>query len=133
VNVLNRSELLLLVLSFVLVALQIWKGRKLCPKHKGMNWTSLRRGLSEPEFEGLCENWLRNFVIYEGVSKSLRTGRLERELQVVHLFTTRCSCITILCISLVSFATITLCVACCCYFVIDSVRKLFDTPYYIKS
>jgi hypothetical protein len=33
---------------------------------------------------------------YEGVSKSFRTGRLERELQMVQLSTTRCSCITIL-------------------------------------
>jgi hypothetical protein len=33
---------------------------------------------------------------YEGVSKSFRTGRLERELQMVQLSATRCSCITIL-------------------------------------
>jgi hypothetical protein len=35
-------------------------------------------------------------VDYEGVSKSFRTGRLERELQMVQLSATRCSCIAIL-------------------------------------
>jgi hypothetical protein len=34
--------------------------------------------------------------VYEGVSKSFRTGRLERELQMVQLSATRCSCIVIL-------------------------------------
>jgi hypothetical protein len=48
---------------------------------------------------------------YEGVSKSFQTGRLERELQMVQLSATRCSCITILWVSLVTFATVTLCVA----------------------
>jgi hypothetical protein len=33
---------------------------------------------------------------YEGVFKSFRTGRLERELQMVQLSATRCSCIAIL-------------------------------------
>jgi hypothetical protein len=33
---------------------------------------------------------------YERVFKSFRTGRLERELQMVQLSATRCSCITIL-------------------------------------
>jgi hypothetical protein len=63
----------------------------------------------------------------EGVSKSFRTGRLERELQIVQLFATRCSCIAISWLSLVSFAAITLCVALqrvitkvSIYFVIDS-------------
>jgi hypothetical protein len=49
--------------------------------------------------------------MYEGVSKSFRTGRLERELQMVEFFATRCSFIAILRVSLVSFAAITLCVA----------------------
>jgi hypothetical protein len=48
---------------------------------------------------------------YEGVSRSFRTGRLERELQVVQRSTTRCSCIAILWVILVSFAAITLFVA----------------------
>jgi hypothetical protein len=70
---------------------------------------------------------------YEGVSKSFGTGRLERELQIVELSATRCSCIYISWVSLVSFAAITLCVASqrmfifIVYFVIDSVRKLLDT------
>jgi hypothetical protein len=48
---------------------------------------------------------------YEDLSKYFRTGHLERELQVVQLSATRCSCIAILWVSLVSFAAITLCVA----------------------
>jgi hypothetical protein len=47
---------------------------------------------------------------HEGISKSFRTGGLERELQIVQLSATRCSCIAILGVSLVSFAAITLCV-----------------------
>jgi hypothetical protein len=39
---------------------------------------------------------MRAPVNYEGVSKSFRTGRLERELQMVKLSATRCSCIAIL-------------------------------------
>jgi hypothetical protein len=48
---------------------------------------------------------------YECVPKSFRARRVERELQMVQLSATRCSCIAILRVSLVSFATITLCVA----------------------
>jgi hypothetical protein len=65
---------------------------------------------------------------------SFRTGRLERELQMVQLSATRCSCIAILWVSLVSFAAITICIASqrvlvfVVYFVIDSVRTLLDTP-----
>jgi hypothetical protein len=47
---------------------------------------------------------------YIGVSKRFRTGRQERELQMVQLSATRCSCIAILWVSLVSFAATTLCV-----------------------
>jgi hypothetical protein len=47
-------------------------------------------------------------MMYEGVSKSFRTGCLE---QMVQLSATRCSCIAILWVSLVSFAAVTLCVA----------------------
>jgi hypothetical protein len=39
---------------------------------------------------------LDNSYTYEGVSKSFRTGRLERELQMVQLSATRCSRIAIL-------------------------------------
>jgi hypothetical protein len=59
--------------------------------------------------------------MYKGVSKSLRTGRLERELHTVRLFATRCSCIAILWASLVSFAAITLCVASQRVFIVVSI------------
>jgi hypothetical protein len=78
--------------------------------------------------------------MYEGVSKRFRTGRLERELQMVQLSTTRCSCIAISWVSLVSFAAITLCVASQRVFIVvsvhfanDSVRKFLDTPSYVVS
>jgi hypothetical protein len=79
--------------------------------------------------------------MYEDVSKSFQTGRLERELQMVQLSATRCSCIAILWVSPVSFAAITLCVASqrvfivllLVYFVIESVRKLLDTPSYTNA
>jgi hypothetical protein len=67
---------------------------------------------------------------YEDVTKSFRTGRLERELQIVQLSATRRNCITILWVSLVTFIVITLCcfsTSICCSFFIDSVRKLLDT------
>jgi hypothetical protein len=73
---------------------------------------------------------------YEGVSKSFRIGHLERELQMVHLTATRCSCFAVFWASVKRFATITLCVASqrvllvVIYFVIDSVRKLLVTPSY---
>jgi len=35
-------------------------------------------------------------ALFEGVSVSFRTGRLEREQQMVQLSATRCSCIAIL-------------------------------------
>jgi hypothetical protein len=72
--------------------------------------------------------------VYEGVSKSFRTGRLERDLQMAQLSATRCSCISILWVSVVSFAAISLSVPfqrvfiVFVYFVIDSVWKLLDTP-----
>jgi hypothetical protein len=73
-------------------------------------------------------------VSYEDVTKSFGTGRLERELQMIQLSGSRCSCIAILLVILMSFAAITLCVASqrvfifVAYFVIDSVRRLLDTP-----
>jgi hypothetical protein len=70
------------------------------------------------------------------VSKSFWTDRLERELQMVQLSATRCSCIAILLVSLVSFATTTLGIAAqgvfivvSIYFIIGSVRRLLDTPF----
>jgi hypothetical protein len=53
---------------------------------------------------------VHTFPPYEGASKSFRTG-LVRELQMVELSATRCSCIAILWVGLVSFDAITLCVA----------------------
>jgi hypothetical protein len=54
---------------------------------------------------------------------------------MVRLSATRCSCIAVLSVSLVSFAAISLCVASqrvfiVVYFVIHSVWKLLDTPLY---
>jgi hypothetical protein len=56
---------------------------------------------------------------------------------MLQLFATRCSCIAILCVILVSFAAIMICVASqrmfivvSVYFVIDSVRKRLDTLSY---
>jgi hypothetical protein len=76
---------------------------------------------------------------YESVTKSFRTGRPEREMQMVKLSATRCSCIAVLWVSLVSFAAITICVASqrvfivlLVYFIIESVRKLLDTPSYFQ-
>jgi hypothetical protein len=43
-------------------------------------------------------------AVYECVSKSFRTGRLERELQMVQLSATRCSCTLFLWATLASFA-----------------------------
>jgi hypothetical protein len=91
------------------------------------NWHSVRSTVS------ICSDK------YEGVSKSFRTGHLERELQMVQLSATVCSCNAILWVSLVSFAAITLCVVSqwlipkvSVYFVTDSLRKLLDTPLYME-
>jgi hypothetical protein len=75
-------------------------------------------------------------LMYDGVSKSFRTGRLEWEMQILQLSAIRCNCIAILWVSLVSFAAVTLCVASqhvfivVVYFVIDSVRELLDITLY---
>jgi hypothetical protein len=76
-----------------------------------------------PHSEADCED--------EDVSKSFRSSRVERELQMVQFPATRCSCIAILWVILTSFAVISLCVASqwvfiiivvVIDFVIDSVR-----------
>jgi hypothetical protein len=76
-------------------------------------------------------------LMYEGVFISFRTGRLGQELQMVQLSATKCNCIAILWVSIVSFAAIILCVASqqvfivvVVDFVMDSVPKLLDTPSY---
>jgi hypothetical protein len=77
--------------------------------------------------------------IYEGLSRSFRTGSLERELQMVQLSVTRWSCIAILWVSLVSFAAVILCVVSQRVFIIvvdfvtDSNRKLLDTSSYVYT
>jgi hypothetical protein len=58
---------------------------------------------------------------YDGVSKTFRTGRLERELQMLQLSATRCNCVAILWVSLVNFASITVCVAFQRVFIVVSV------------
>jgi hypothetical protein len=74
--------------------------------------------------------------IYEGVSRSFRTGRLQRVRQMVQLSANRCSCISVLWFSLVSFAAMILYVASRVFIVVvvvyfvDSVRKLLDTSSY---
>jgi len=71
--------------------------------------------------------------VYESASISFRTGHLERELQMEQLCATRCSCIAILWVNLVSFAAIIPFIASqrvfivlSLYFAIDSVRRLLD-------
>jgi hypothetical protein len=68
---------------------------------------------------------------HEGVSKSFWTDRLEIELQMVQLSVTRCSCITILWVSLVSFAAITLFGASERVFIVVSVYFVIDPSTYI--
>jgi hypothetical protein len=59
----------------------------------------------------LMQKGTQNGNMYEGVTKSFRTGRLEQELQMVQLSATRCSYIAFLWVSLVNFVAITIFVA----------------------
>jgi hypothetical protein len=85
--------------------------------------------------ERMREKWPENS--YKGVSKSFQTDHLEWELQTVQLSATRCSCVAIFWVSLMSYATITPCVAsqqvCVVVYFINSVWKLLDTPSYNSS
>jgi hypothetical protein len=68
--------------------------------------------------------WLPSYTfrgVYEGVSKSFQSGCLEQEPHMVLLYATRCICIALLWVSLVSFATITLHVASQWVFIFGSV------------
>jgi hypothetical protein len=78
--------------------------------------------------------------MYEGLSKIFRTGSLEQDLQTVQLSATRCNCIAILWVSLVSFVAkpfvlllneclLLLLLLLLLLFVIDSVRQLLDTSW----
>jgi hypothetical protein len=117
----------------------IWLYQKTVDFCKNCVWNDLR--------EDYYEKWARshgrvswdaelsgNSCIYEGVPKSFRTGFLERELQMGHLSASRCSCIVVLWVSLVSFANITLCVASQRVFVVISLStqsgKILDTASY---
>jgi hypothetical protein len=62
--------------------------------------------------------------VYESVSESFRTGRLEPELQMVQLSATRCNCIAILWVSVTNFVAITLYVASHRVFIVVSVISL---------
>jgi hypothetical protein len=60
---------------------------------------SYRTDKNADKVQNLVQSYKRssiNHTYYEGVSKSFRTGRLERELQMVQLSATKCSCIAIL-------------------------------------
>jgi hypothetical protein len=112
-----------------------WGFGRMWEWHLHSNWENYKN-FSQNSLTDIWSGYLRN--TYEDVSRSFRTGRLERELQMVQLSVTRCCCIVILWVSLVSFSSITLCVASqrvftlvVVYFVIDSVRKLLNTPSYV--
>jgi hypothetical protein len=101
------------------------------------NWVTARgrRNQPSPTLRNLYACWT-----YGCVSKSFRTGCLQRKLQMVQFFASRCSCVAILWVSLVNFAAITLCVVSLqvfivvsIYFIIYSVRKLFDTHLYLPT
>jgi len=80
--------------------------------------------------------YIYKMTVYKGVSKKFPGWppgvRTENGTALCH----QCNYITILWVNLVSFATITLCIAsqlvfivvAAVYFVIDSVQKLLDTP-----
>jgi hypothetical protein len=105
-----------------------------------MTWISFLYGhyFRTNKFMSSLTSFVITLFIYEGVPKSFQTGRLEQEMQMVQLPATRCTCIAILWVSLVSFAAITLCVVSqlvfivVVYFVIDLVWKLLHTPSYIR-
>jgi hypothetical protein len=85
----------------------------------------------------LCQGIYTFYLVHtdETVSKRFRTGRLERELQMAELSATRCSCIAVLWVSIMSFAATALNVASQWVFVVicfvtDSIQKLLDTPPY---
>jgi hypothetical protein len=63
-------------------------------------------------------------VLYEGVSKSFQIGLMEEVLQMLQLSATRCSCIAVLWVGLVSFAAITFCVAS---------QRMFIVVYFVMT
>jgi hypothetical protein len=109
-----------------------FRGSSLCPHHQRSDMSTESPGAS---YTSPGTGWFRwHTRVYSEVSGL--TACLELELQMVQLSATRCSCIAILWVSLVSFAAITLCVTSqrvlivvSVYFVIDSVRKLWIHPH----
>jgi hypothetical protein len=81
---------------------------------------------------------LREWVV-RGCIRKFPDWTTGARTQMVQFSATRCRCIDILWVSLLSFAAVTLCVASqrvfvVVYFIIDSVRKLIDTfSYYLHS
>jgi hypothetical protein len=102
-----------------------WSKGTHCTKKKTQQYTNFSHPLRCETFIGNIFRYLTihnniSFMMtykvntsemYEGVSKSFRTGGLELKVQMVQLSATRCSCIAILWVSLVSVAAITFCVA----------------------
>jgi hypothetical protein len=101
------------ILTAVLYGCEIWSLRRMLrPKREEVagGWRRLHNELhnvynspkiirvDEDEVGGACSTHGTDeeCIQYEGVSKSFWTGRLERELQMVQLSATGCSCITIL-------------------------------------
>jgi hypothetical protein len=123
-----------------IMKLQLWLNEPISKKKLSTSWEQWKTysNLGNWHFATLSIPTLR--IKYEGVSQNFRTGRLERELQMVQLSATLCRCIAILWVSLMSFVAITLCVASqrvfiviSVYFVMDSVRKLLDPPSYSQG
>jgi hypothetical protein len=70
---------------------------------------------------------ISSFSVFEVVSKNFRTGRLEPQLHIVHLYVTGYGCVAILRVSLVSFVAITLFVASQLVFIVIVVVVPFST------
>jgi len=73
--------------------------------HKGTGNNEMKAGKPNENEKSVflkSRSYTRNMLptlirtLYEGVSKSLRTGRLEQELKMVQLSGTCCSCVAIL-------------------------------------
>jgi hypothetical protein len=76
----------------------MWSGELNIDKHLSNITSALRELVSYLGyfFQKISHGSFARAIKYEVVSKSFRTGRLERELQMVQLSATRCSCIAIL-------------------------------------
>jgi hypothetical protein len=88
-----------------------WGPRSLPPNSYQDTFPSVKSPGREADRTSPSDAEVKNAWSLEGVSKTSRTGRRERELQMEQLSDIRFSCIAILRVSPVSFAAITLCVA----------------------